>query len=587
MPTLFLRFPARRYHATPWGHHVNEGLIEWPPSPWRLLRALLSIGYTSGLWNGSGPSAEGRSLIEKLAGVLPTYCLPPASGAHSRHYMPLATLKALGASADISYVLAHQIAGSPIVYGYKEDTTLVFDTWAQVDDGELAVTWDVPLSDAETELLAQLAERIGYLGRAESWVVARLAKAGEPVPSANCSPENVLANPGPGWEQVPLLVLVDVQEYLQWRAGEIVRVTRELPAIPPEPPPIVPPSGKAAKSELKKLEKQRNALLEAREQIQQRHAEAVALYPADLIACLQVETNWLRKHGWSQPPGSRRVFYWRKVDALEVGAPQPRRRTPEAPPVEAMLLSMATASGNNHALPHVSRALPQAEMLHRHLGSALKRLGLGHSVVLSGCDESGTPLKGRHEHTHILPLDLDGDHHLDHFLIWAPMGLDARAQKAIRAVRKTFTKGGADAMKLALVGAGALRELRTLAGLYGDGLRRVLGSNTGATQWESATPFVPPRHLKKRGKNTIEGQVVAELASRGLPEPTEIRVLDLRGDPQRLQLRHFIRTRRDGPAPPIDIGFSIALHFAEPIQSPLALGFGCHFGLGMFRRAIR
>lgn len=27
------RFPARRYHATPWGNHVNEGLIEWPPSP--------------------------------------------------------------------------------------------------------------------------------------------------------------------------------------------------------------------------------------------------------------------------------------------------------------------------------------------------------------------------------------------------------------------------------------------------------------------------------------------------------------------------------------------------------------------------
>src|SRR5437867_3663314 len=54
-PTLLLRFPGRRYHATPWGHHVNEGLIEWPPSPWRLLRALLATGYTKLGWPADGP----------------------------------------------------------------------------------------------------------------------------------------------------------------------------------------------------------------------------------------------------------------------------------------------------------------------------------------------------------------------------------------------------------------------------------------------------------------------------------------------------------------------------------------------------
>ena len=42
MIALSVRFIAGRYHATPWGHHVNEGLIEWPPSPWRILRALLA-----------------------------------------------------------------------------------------------------------------------------------------------------------------------------------------------------------------------------------------------------------------------------------------------------------------------------------------------------------------------------------------------------------------------------------------------------------------------------------------------------------------------------------------------------------------
>src|SRR5690606_34470106 len=39
MPTVLVEFPGGRYHAPPWGHHVNEGQIEWPPCPWRLLRA--------------------------------------------------------------------------------------------------------------------------------------------------------------------------------------------------------------------------------------------------------------------------------------------------------------------------------------------------------------------------------------------------------------------------------------------------------------------------------------------------------------------------------------------------------------------
>jgi CRISPR-associated protein Csb2 len=42
MLALAIRFPAGRFHATPWGRHVNEGAAEWPPSPWRLLRALVA-----------------------------------------------------------------------------------------------------------------------------------------------------------------------------------------------------------------------------------------------------------------------------------------------------------------------------------------------------------------------------------------------------------------------------------------------------------------------------------------------------------------------------------------------------------------
>jgi CRISPR-associated protein Csb2 len=539
MQTLLFQFPGRRYHATPWGQHVNEGLIEWPPSPWRLLRALLSAGFTSGMWNGDGPSPTGRSLIRKLAGVLPAYRLPPAVGAHSRHYMPTARLKK-----------------------GQEDRTMVFDTWAQVDGGVLAVTWDVELSPEETGLFSTLASRLGYLGRSESWIAARLAQPSESLPHGfDCRPSD--APPSPGWEQVPLMAAQDEKSYAQWRQSAITQALSSLPEVD--------------RAKIKPTREEKKVLA--------RRDHIESQYPLDLIACLQVETAWLRRHGWSQPPGSRRVFYHRPADALEVGAPHHDSAGIATRPVEAMLLSMATAGGNDHALPSIVRTLPQAELLHRALVSFATRNNTGFSAALIGRDEAGKPLRGPHEHAHILPLDLDNDSHLDHILIWAPMGLDAAAQQAVRAVRRTYTKGGIGPLRLALAASGTLDELRALTGIYGDNIRHIVGPPKGSFKWRSITPFVPPRYMKKRGNNTLKGQVGAELGSRGLPMPAQIDIIDPQEDTKILHQRHFVRTRRRGPVPPVDCGFALKLVFAEPVKGPICLGYGSHFGLGVFENA--
>ena len=44
MLLIEIHSPAGRFHATPWGRHVNEGAVEWPPSPWRFLRATGAAG---------------------------------------------------------------------------------------------------------------------------------------------------------------------------------------------------------------------------------------------------------------------------------------------------------------------------------------------------------------------------------------------------------------------------------------------------------------------------------------------------------------------------------------------------------------
>jgi len=526
MPTLLLRFPAGRYHATPWGHHVNEGLVEWPPSPWRLLRALIACGYTTQGWT-EVPSA-GRRLIEALAETLPHYRLPPASVAHSRHFMPLGVLD-----------------------NGREKTTLVFDTWADVGEEALAVRWECSLDEEAQSTFEILVRHLGYLGRSESWVdAATVPDDAELSMGADASP-HVDNHRGDGWEQVSLIAAEPAGTYHEWRQQWIAKALE----------PFAIPEGKKPG---KKLEKDR--------------AIAVAPYPIDIIDALQRDTAWWKRHRWSQPPGSRRVLYWRRSDALAVGPPTPAVRRPPAP-VTTMLLALTTPSGARAALPLRGRALPQAELLHRAL---VARAGHGSQVEcpeLTGRDAAGKPLTG-HRHAYLLPVDLDNDGHLDHIVVHAVMGLGPIAQRAIRGLKRTWTKGGVGELQVALAGQGAIEDLRALPAPLDRGIAALLGSRHGARAWTSVTPLVLPRYLKARGVNALASQVNSELASRGLPSAA---VDVLPWDDETRHLRHAVRVRRP-PAkrPPVDAGFAVRLVFEKPVRGPIAIGYGAHFGLGLF-----
>ena len=41
MILLSLRYISGKYHATPYDRNVNEGEIEYPPSPYRIIRTLI------------------------------------------------------------------------------------------------------------------------------------------------------------------------------------------------------------------------------------------------------------------------------------------------------------------------------------------------------------------------------------------------------------------------------------------------------------------------------------------------------------------------------------------------------------------
>lgn len=528
MPTVKIHFPAGRYHATPLGSHVNEGQVEWPPSPWRLLRALIACGYNTQQWVELPEVA--RSLFENLSHCLPSYRLPAASVAHSRHYMPIGMLDK-----------------------GREKTTLVFDTWANVSHEDLLIHWDCKLEADETELLQRLLGCLGYLGRSESWIEAELIDDStiktiqfNAFPCSNAHP------PGRGWEQVTMMAATDCGDYKSWRTEIINRLLSEYPL----------PEGK---------KKPTAKLLNDR-------ARMVAPYPTDIVDCLQKDTAWWKQHRWSQPLGSQRIVYWRRCDSLEVGVPQRSLRS-SVRPVTTMLLAITTPSGKTCALPSVTRTLPQAELLHRAIVGRVAKGRRVYCPELTGKDVNERPLMEGHRHAHILPVDLDSDGHLDHIIIHAPMGLGGAAQQSIATLRRTWTKGGAGDMQLALAGSGGLDSLRSLPDPLLQQIIRLLGPVGGAKTWVSSTPFVPPRFLKSQGRNSLVEQIASELQSRGVQATAFIQVLEWSNDT--LPMRHFVRVRRKTP-PPLNVCYAIRLEFAEPQFGPISLGYGSHFGLGMF-----
>jgi CRISPR-associated protein Csb2 len=101
-----------------------------------------------------------------------------------------------------------------------------------------------------------------------------------------------------------------------------------------------------------------------------------------------------------------------------------------------------------------------------------------------------------------------------------------------------------------------------------------------ARSWRSLTPYLPFNHVKRSGRNTVEGQILRELVDfRGRIAPIAVTARPWTGRRCRL-----LRSdgRRDGPpARPLDVRVT----FAEPVAGPLVLGRHAHFSLGLMTPA--
>ena len=529
--TLKLTFPGGRYHATPWGRHVNEGVAEWPPSPWRLLRALVAT------WKRKCPDLSDEPVRRVLAQLLapPTFHLPPARVAHTRHYMPLNTKP------------ANDVKGG--------GTTLVFDTFVAVGRGDpLFIHWPAAeLTDEDEVTLARLADNLSTLGRAEGWVHAEVTTD---VPSEwNCEPKAISGS----------------REEL-------------VPVFCPDPATALDdthypkaPDAKALKRGLK--------------------AGDLLFDCPRWHLCLDTET--IHGERWPRVPGSAWVSYARPADCFTRRTPVAAPATPvrqKGPTVARFLLDGPVLPLVTDTV-RVAEVFRRAAMNHfgrwchdhRDEREEFRRTnepGKFSSRTLSG-RELNSDMRADHGHAHYLPTAEGGDgRRVTHVTVYAADGFGPGEVAALTAVRELKLAAGGDRtteLRVQLIGLGTGAMFQAVP-LFGR-----------AAVWKSATPFVAHRHPKRRGAKRDAPQVVgpdgrlsfAELAVRELVARrglgTLVGVVALPEFAGGTRSAAFERGRArpgdDGRARPHG-GF--VLTFDAPVPGPLCLGYACHYGLGLF-----
>lgn len=138
----------------PWGVLRDGGSPEWPPSPYRLMRAMIA----SWKYNlpGIGEAAV-YPIVQKMASAPPEFFLPPASVAEARSPRGMS-----GRARRPAYV--------------------------RVDRGDMVrMVWrGASLDGGERDTLERILGHLRYLGRTESWCEARLSEA--PAGEADCVP---------------------------------------------------------------------------------------------------------------------------------------------------------------------------------------------------------------------------------------------------------------------------------------------------------------------------------------------------------------------------------------------------------------
>jgi len=511
---LFLRqtFSLGRFHATPWKvFPFDDPYGEWPPSPWRLLRAILARSYQWEREGGNVADETRAGLVRAFASSQFAWHLPPFvwRGPGLRQYHP----------AEFGWMPRSRTKKvkrrTVLVPGERRySTTLVKDNFwlvSPLDTNELdfangALLWLLKGAEWPPAALALLDEclpRMTYFGRAESLTdIRRVANLPDGI-ALNC-----YLKPQRNAHSVPVLAPLPEVTLDQ------VQATSDDPSV----------------------------------------AEATL------------------------PPGTRWMFAERPVRPQ---VRQPSLRRQNVKPISLIQFAIgARVSPPIDSIVVVTQRF-RGRVMQAFLGCNWKDATMEQrtaATLLTGKDAQGQPFEG-HRHAHFFIYFDQKTSKAARLLVWRDQPFTENEQIAIlKAAEKDLPlrfqkKGHPDPWAVRLVPLDS--AVQPPPGFNGARHRH----------WQTATPYVPPRHAYDRrgglkAGESVEEQVRKELATRGLNPASIVICVANDGAPWIKVPRTF---RERGAATNTEKrGYRVQVTFSSAVHGPIALGHSCHFGLGLF-----
>ena len=219
--------------------------------------------------------------------------------------------------------------------------------------------------------------------------------------------------------------------------------------------------------------------------------------------------------------------------------------------------------------PPVEKTMHVADLVRRAAMSKFHQLFKRSDIPYTISGHSADPLN--HSHALWMPHDQDGDGLIDHVAVYARGGFGRAEMQALGKIADIYN----DSVRMRV-------HFKRFRGMHELGQKCKLFEKHN--KWKSVTPYYPPRHIKKN--HDIKDQVEWEMSEGNLPGDLEsVRIdssptIEIHKN-KKTPVKEF-ENRRNGKGPTTGMGVSLEINFKKPIRGPLALGYGKHFGLGMF-----
>lgn len=594
-------FPLGRFHSTPWRvNPFDDAHGEWPPSPWRLVRAVTARWYQ---WTREEQSASDIAELESLQAALcaSTYAfqLPTDArkGSPLRQYHPTEFKmdppnwrhvarfqRAVGSTAGSNGAAtskdkkarskaARSKQATPEEKANEEARKKIKDLKGVKlveDEHDGRLEWEVTVKDKDAHESKKRVEEILGVPMG-SW--RRVADAGSRGYGTSLVQDNYWCIPpeepvwwfieGDSWTPQLVTALEQCLSRMTY-FGRAETLTRIRCAGPQDPIPVC------------------NCRL-----IERRASAAVPVL-TPLQGATQADIERVTDNPESEkravPPGANVLYAVRPARP----AAREHRRTP-TPRLDCHLIQFAlgwNVAPDPRAVVRLTsrfRGAVLRELLGLKTGdvsATWTRVGrdVRESIAdMAGKDANNAPLKG-HRHAEFFTWCEDGQP--TRLIAWrGARAFDAEEQEAILAAAScdvSWAAAGSDANEWGVRLIPLDRSVPAPPGFDAQ----------ASESWESVTPYVPLRHHLRGGKErvgeSITDQIRWEIFQRGFADSDRVNV-ECVGSPiwvavhvprREADRRAFIGSRRGQP---------VRLHFPVPVVGPVRLGHSSAFGLGLFR----